>query len=89
MLKKLRSDKAAGPDGIPAEIIKAAVEAVPQNMFAMFNSLLKEGAFPVTGKETRLLLISKGINVAIGERKFRLICLLNSLGKLMEYLILD
>lgn len=82
---KLRRGKANGPDGIPSEVVRLAVEGHGENLLMIFNGLLASGNFPAAWKVGTLRLIPKG--GAVGERSFRPICLLDSLGKLLEHLI--
>lgn len=56
---KLKSKKAPGPDGLNAEIIKAAVQSKPQNFLNMFKQLLKKEAFPRQWKFGKLVLLEK------------------------------
>ena len=41
----LKSRKAPGPDGIPAEALKAAVRACTQLLLGIYNGCLKQGYF--------------------------------------------
>jgi hypothetical protein len=84
---KLRPKKAPGPDGFSAEIVKATVRAVPDVILQIANGCLRERMFPIEWKRAKLALISKGKADCQGKRKFRPICLLDCLGKLMEHLI--
>jgi hypothetical protein len=84
---KLRPKKAPGPDGFSAEIVKATVRAVPDVILQIANGCLRERMFPIEWKRAKLALIPKGKADCQGKRKFRPICLLDCLGKLMEHLI--
>ena len=47
---RIKSGKAAGPDGIPPEVIKAIAEHRPDVFVKIINGLLLEGNFPIDGK---------------------------------------
>jgi hypothetical protein len=85
--RKIREGKAAGPDGVGPEIVKAASSAAPQAVLGVMNGLLRARAFPGEWTRARLVLIPKGKASPDGTRKFRPICLLYSMGKLYEQLI--
>jgi hypothetical protein len=84
--KRLRPKKAPGPDGIPPEVVKNLVEEVPEVFLEVMNDCLRIRTFPRTWKVARLILLPKG-KPGTEKRKFRPICLLNTLGKLLEHLI--
>ena len=83
----LRSGKAPGPDGVPAELIKAAIRSDPKPFTAMMNRYLADGIFPDKWKIARLILLEKPKKP--GQKTgYRPICLLNVAGKLLERLLL-
>ena len=45
-IRHLKNGKAAGPDGIIGEIVKAAEESIVPFLVKYFNKLFKEGSFP-------------------------------------------
>ena len=49
--KKLKPNKAPGPDGIPAEALKIIAESRPNLLLGMFNTCLKSGVFPEVWKK--------------------------------------
>ncbi|KAG5894688.1 hypothetical protein JTB14_034736 [Gonioctena quinquepunctata] len=55
--KSLKSGKAPGPDGIPPEAMKVAMETAPEWMLNVLNGLLLAEDFPLKWKLVRLLLI--------------------------------
>ena len=81
-----KNKKAPGPDGIPAEILKAAAESDPQLLLETINEQWKKGQFPQEWKKARLVLIEKATEEK-ADKKYRPICLLNSISKLYERLI--
>lgn len=84
--KRLRKGKSTGPDGIPAEVLQILAEQSPETLATVMNQLLEKGEFPKIWKHAELRLIPKeGHSKA--TPKYRPICLLDSLGKLMEHLV--
>jgi endonuclease/exonuclease/phosphatase family metal-dependent hydrolase len=83
---KIKSGKAAGPDGIPPEAIKLAVATDPERMLEIMNGLLRRGEFPTEWKAARLVLIPKPKQES-QEAAYRPICLINTISKLYEALI--
>lgn len=83
----MKSRKAPGPDGIPAEAIKAAVSACPQMMLNMYNTCLTEGIFSQRWKMARLVLIDKGKGGELTASSYRPLCMLDTAGKLFEKLL--
>ena len=85
---RLKANTAPGIDGVPNEILKEVIEAYP-DLLEAFNSCLREGRFFVDWKKQRLLLLRKG-NKPLGDASsYRPICLLDTMGKLLEELILQ
>lgn len=83
---KLSTGKAPGPNGIPSEVIKWAVDAAPDWVARTFTRLLKEGTFYEPWKKGQLVLIPKGSTT--GEVSYRPLCLLDTAGKLYEQVLL-
>lgn len=84
--KRLRKGKSTGSDGIPVEVIQIMAEVSPTTLANVMNQLLKKGEFPKIWKHAELKLIPKEGH-SKENAKYRPICLLNSLGKLMEHLV--
>nr|BAK38647.1 unnamed protein product [Tribolium castaneum] len=85
--QRLRSGKAAGPDGIPAEVVRLAVEVSAGTVLRVMNDSLAGRKFPERWKRARLVLIPKDGRDSEGNLKLRPICLLDCLGKLLEQLL--
>lgn len=83
---KLRKGKSNGPDGIPAEVIQILVKERPQATLRLMNRSLQCTEFPKTWKRAELRLIPKEGHTA-KDPKYRPICLLSALGKLLEHLV--
>lgn len=83
----LKPNKAPGPDAIPPEIVKIAVQTAPEHILKVINNTYAKGKFPELWKQTQLVLIEKPKKTADEQVKYRTICLINTLGKLVEHLI--
>ena len=86
-VSSLQNNKAPGPDGIPAEALKAVERSNPELLLEMFNSCLKAGSFPTRWKEQRLVLISKGKGKIGSPSSYRPLGMLDTAGKLLEKLL--
>ena len=87
--ERLKANTAPGLDGVPNEILKKMIRAYPEILLEAFNSCLWEGKFFVDWKKQRLVLLRKG-NKPLGvASSYRPICLLDTMGKLLEKLILQ
>lgn len=85
---KLGMGKSPGPDGIPNEVIKIAGETWPELFLEVFNKCLINGSFPTNWKRQRLVLLRKGSKPLNEPSSYRPLCMLDSLGKLLECLML-
>lgn len=74
---------APGPDGVTKKMWKIAPKELIDDVRNLYNKYLRTGTFPRIWKSARLLIIPKKRenDTALGERKFRPICLLNDIGK--------
>lgn len=86
---RLRANRAPGPDGILPETIKAAVAEKGELILDLLNGLLSGNSFPGSWKRAKLVLIPKPGRDPREANGFRPICLLNTMGKLYEALILS
>ena len=74
---------------MPNEILKEVIGAYPEILLEAFNSCLWKGMFFVDWKKQRLVLLRKG-NKPLGvASSYRPICLLDTMGKLLEAFILQ
>lgn len=83
----LKSGRAPGPDGVPAEVMKIVASAQPHLLLNMYNACLKAGTFASPWKVARLVLINKGKGSPDSPSSYRPLCMLNTAGKVMEKLI--
>ncbi|VDP39138.1 unnamed protein product [Schistosoma mattheei] len=58
-IRHIKSDKAAGPDKIPAEALKADVAATARILHILFNKIWDEEQVPTNWKEGLLIKIPK------------------------------
>lgn len=87
---KLPGGKASGPDGIPNEVLKVVLQKRPDLLLGTYNSCLRDRVFPQNWKIARLVLLHKGLDKPTDRpSSFRPICMLDTLGKLLERLLLE
>lgn len=87
VIKALNVKKAPGPDGITATIIKNMSDRNLQTITKVFNNHLKKLNFPKEWKTGRVILIPKPPKSSDTEIKYRPICLINILGKMLEKVV--
>ena len=84
----LRSGKAAGPDEIPAEAIKADIETAVQMLYSLFSKIWEKEEVPAQWKEGIIIKLPKK-----GDRrdcsKYRGIMLLSTPGKVLNRILLE
>ncbi|XP_066247232.1 uncharacterized protein [Euwallacea similis] len=83
----LKSRKAPGLDGIPNEILKLYLGAVPKGMADCVLRILTSGVFPKVWKKARLVLLEKPKREPGAEASYRPISLIDGLGKVTEKVI--
>ena len=86
---RLKANTAPGIDGEPNEILKEVIEAYPEILLEAFNSCLREGRYFVDWKKQRLVLLRKGNKPLEDASFYRPMCLLDTMGKLLEEMILQ
>ncbi|KAH7709040.1 reverse transcriptase [Aphelenchoides avenae] len=87
-LKRLKNGKAPGPDGITAEMLKAAGTTLWDQIAKFFTQCLKAKQIPLKWKESRtVLLFKKGDPEDL--KNYRPICLLPVMYKLFTKVILN
>ena len=86
---RLKANTAPGIDELPNENLKEVIGAHPEILLEVFNSCLREGRFFADWKKQRLVLLRKG-NKPLGDASpYRPICLLDTMGNLLEEMILQ
>ena len=85
--KRLQPRKAPGPDNIPNEILKVVLEVWPVLLLEMYNNCLQNGIFHKKWKRQKLVLLRKGNKPLSEPSSYRPICLLDTMGKLLERML--
>lgn len=87
--EKIANRKAPGPDALAPEIVKIFVKNNGEMVKRIMNDCLKEGNFPTDWKKAKLVLLPKPKKPTQlnEETKYRPVCLLNVLGKILENII--
>lgn len=83
----LPTNKAPGPDGVSDVISRRILEKKPNLILDTLNQCLVQGHFPETWKETKFVLFVKGNKPMDQPSSYRPICLMNTIGKLLERII--
>lgn len=83
----LKPNKAPEPDEVSNEILKKFVELRPGLVMDTYNRCLAQGCFPTRWKTARLVLVRKGNKPPENPLSYRLLCMLNTTGKLFEKII--
>ena len=86
--KKLRNNKAAGPDGIPGEAIKGSLESSAKALHKLFERIWTEEAFPQDWKEGHIVKLPKKGNLQ-DCGNYRGITLLSVPAKIFNRIILE
>ena len=86
---RLKANTAPGIDRVPNEILKEVIGAYPVILREAFNCCHRERKFFVDWKKQRLVLLRKGNKPLEDASSYRPICLLDTIGKLLEEMILQ
>ena len=84
----LRSGKAAGPDEIPAEAIKADIETAVQMLYSLFSKIWEEEEVPAQWKEGIIIKLPKKGDLRDCSN-YRGIMLLSTPGKVLNRILLE
>lgn len=87
--KALKSNKAPGPDGIPNQVLKIAVQENPDMFRTALQRCVDDGIFPDRWKRQKLVLLPKPGKPPGDPSAYRPICLIDTVGKLLEKVILN
>ena len=87
--KSLKVNKAPGPDGIPNIAVKAAILEAPEIFVSVMQKCIDDGYFPDRWKRQRLVLLPKAGKPPGDPSAYRPICLLDTVGKVLERVILN
>ena len=58
-IRQVKSDKAAGPDGIPCEALKADIETTVGMLYPLFETIWEVEEVPLDWKEGYLIKLPK------------------------------
>ena len=84
----LKANTALIIDGVPNEILKEVIVLYPETLLVALAPVFgREDSFP-NGIRQRLVLLRKGKKLLEDASSFRPICLLDTIGKLLEEMIL-
>ena len=86
---RLKANTVPGIDGVPNEILKEVIGVYPEILLESFNSCLPEGRFFADCKKQRLILLRKGKKPLGDASSYKPICLLDTMGKILEEMILQ
>ena len=84
---RMKADKAPGPDGIPNVALKVAIQEYPDMFRKTLQKCLDDCVFPDIWKRQQLILLPKPGKPPGDPSSYRPICLLDTLGKLLERVI--
>jgi len=85
--RSLKNRVSPGPDGITNEAVKLIARIQPTMLTMAYNKCLSDGHFPSSWKKARLVLLRKGEKPLHDPSSYRPLCLLDSMGKLLEKII--
>ena len=85
-VKKLKSNKATGPDGIPAEAIKFCPE-IQEELFHFLNFIWTHERLPANLARAEFKMLFKGKGSPDDPSKYRCLGLLNHAYKLLAHII--
>ena len=86
---RLKANTAPWIDGAPNEILREVFGAYPEILLEAFNSCLWEKRFFVDWKKQMLVLLRRGNKRLEDALFYRTICLLGTMGNLLEEMILQ
>ena len=87
-IKRLKNGKAAGPDGIPAEALKADVETTADMLLPLFKMIWEYEEIPRDWKEGHIIKLPKKGDLSNCDN-YRGITLLSIPGKIFNRVLLE
>ena len=88
-LRKVKTNKATGPDNVPAWILKHHASILAGPLTAIFNASLREGIIPETWKSANVIPVPKVNPPNTIEKDVRPIALTPIASKTLESIILN
>ena len=86
-MKKMKNNKACGPDMVPVEVWKALGEAGKQLLRKIFNMVLRTGRMPEEWRRSLITPIYKGKSDILDGKNYRGIKLLSHTFKIWERIV--
>ena len=83
MLKSVKTSKAAGPDNVPAHMIKDAYKELACPLYHLINESIKAGIFPTAKKVAKVTPVYKSEAYSLFDN-YCPVSVLNILFKIME-----
>lgn len=75
---------------MPDEVLALVAIKAPNVLIGIYNRCIKESVFSTRWKEARLVLLRKSPDKPVtSPSSFRLLCMLDSVGKLLEMILLQ
>jgi len=87
-ISKLRNGRAAGPDGIPSELLKCAIGPVSRALHSLFCQVWRTGLIPSDWRDGILVALYKGKGTKSECSNYRPITLLSVPGKVFAHVLL-
>jgi len=87
-IRKLRNGRAAGPDGIPPELLKCAINPISKALHEIFIQVWRTGHVPSDWKDGILIALYKGKGSKVDCSSYRPITLLSIPGKVFAHVLL-
>ena len=88
VIKRLRNGRAPGSDGIPAELLKCAVEPVARTLHFLFIRVWRTGHIPSDWRDGINITLHKGKGPISDCSSYRPITLLSVPGKVFAHVLL-
>ena len=87
-IARLKNGRAAGPDGIPPELLKCATGPVAAALHSLILTVWREGKVPAEWRDGIITALYKGKGSKADCGNYRPITLLSVLGKVFAHVLL-
>jgi len=87
-IRRLKNTRAAGADGITAELLKGAEKPISEALHKVITNVWSTGRFPAEWKEGIIVSLYKGKESLSECSSYRSISLLSVLGKVFAHILL-
>ncbi|KAH9229442.1 hypothetical protein K456DRAFT_1805677, partial [Colletotrichum gloeosporioides 23] len=90
IIRKLPSRKAAGPDGVPSDVLKMTLDVILPYLVHLFKAYINLNHHPECFKESYTVVLKKeGKDNCTLPKSYQPIALLSCVGKALERLVAD